>query len=184
MISFVIAYDPSGNIGKCYNREMAKLDSDDDFICFLDADAMFTAYSFYDQLAAIVKNNPECGLFVGKANRIGCLWQRAGDWNTDDMKWHRELGKEIAESNLATAVEDVTDKGKREPLGGFLIMIRKSTWKKIGGFKETGQLGVDNDIHYKAIRANEKVYLMKGVYLYHWYRGGDANNKNHISKAR
>ena len=112
-------------------------------------------------------------------NRIGCLWQRTGKWESDSDNYHNETGEMIAR-NFYDQVQDVSVVPRGEVMGGVLIMIRKSTWKNLGGFKPTGMLGVDNDIHWKAMDKGEKVYLMKGVYVYHWYRGGDVNNKQHL----
>jgi GT2 family glycosyltransferase len=61
-----------------------------------------------------------------------------------------------------------------------MILIQKRLWKKIGGFLENGMLGVDNDLHTKVIKSNEKLYLMRGVYLYHWYRWPNYKDKSHL----
>lgn len=179
MIRHIIPWDSNKNIGQCYNRECEALPSDDDYACFVDGDARFTTPMWGKQLEDIVAKYPECGLFTAMTNRIGCLWQRTGDWKSDSDAYHNELG-EILCRNFYDQIQDVSVVPRGEVMGGVLILIRKSTWKKLGGFKSTGMLGVDNDIHWKAMDNNEKVYLMKGVYLYHWYRGGDANNKGHL----
>jgi hypothetical protein len=41
-------------------------------------------------------------------------------------------------------------------------------------------LTIDNDIHRKIRLINEKVGLMKGIYVQHWYRGGIKENKQHL----
>jgi len=65
-------------------------------------------------------------------------------------------------------------------LSGVLILIRKAVWKKIGGFVEKQLLSVDNNLHWALMDKKEKLYLMKGVYLYHWYRGGDIGDDKHL----
>ena len=65
-------------------------------------------------------------------------------------------------------------------LSGVLILVKKSVWKKVGGFKEGEMLSVDNDIHQKVKLAGEKVGLMKGIYVQHWYRGGDNKQISHL----
>jgi len=177
-IFFNIVFDPGGNLGVHYNKVMETL-GDEDACCFIDADAMFTTYNYGKQLYDVLKKYPKCGLFVATANRIGCTWQRNGDWGSDDIVAHRKFGQQQLEQHY-DAIDDVTTKYGNHVMGGFLILIRKKTWKRLGGFKEVGQLGVDNDLHRRAKAKGEKVYLMKGVYLYHWYRGGDRNNKSNI----
>ncbi len=184
MIYYTIPWDTSKNIGKYYNAFMRLLPSDNDFACFVDGDACFTTQFFGKQLEDIVNLYPECSCFTSMANRIGCKWQQqfdqnSAEWLNNDMAFHRAKGKEIQFKHYAT-IADVSDVPRGEVLGGVLILIKKSLWKKIGGFKETGMLGIDNDLHWKCMDAGEKVYLMKGVYLYHWYRGGDMSDKQHL----
>lgn len=178
-IYYSIPWDTQKNIGEYYNRFMEMM-TDNDYACFIDGDAIFTTTFFGKQLEDIIDKHPECGLFTATASRIGSKWQRSGDWESDDMKTHREIGKHISEKFYDT-VEDVSDKTVQDDLmGGVLILIKKSVWDKIGRFKKDGMLGVDNDIYLKAQKAGEKVYLMKGVYLYHYYRGGKQSNNNHL----
>ena len=67
-----------------------------------------------------------------------------------------------------------------KPLSGVMILISKKTWKSIGKFTENRMLGIDNDIHKKVRQNGLRVGLMKGIYLYHWYRNGNINNKEHL----
>ena len=179
-IFYSIGWDSSKNIGKYYNSFM-KLLADDDYACFLDGDAMFTTKFFGKQLEEIVQKYPECGLFTCVASRMGCIWQRAGDPISDDMTVHRLIGRILSETKY-DEITDVSNVDKMHVLSGVLILISKKVWKKLGGFKEDGILGVDNDIHWMAQVYNEKVYLMNGVYLYHWYRGGNEADLQHLLK--
>jgi GT2 family glycosyltransferase len=77
----------------------------------------------------------------------------------------------------STEVTDITNK---QLFSGVIILIKKSVWERLGGFKEDKMLAIDNDIHIKAIHAKLKVGLMKGIYVQHWYRGGNQNNKSHL----
>lgn len=181
MIYYSIPFDSTKNIGKYYNSFLDILPNDDDYACFIDADAMFTTYYYGKQLEDIVEKYPEAGVLVGITNRIGCKWQQAkgADATTNDIQYHREVGKRFFDTKYSYC-EDVTNKPKLEVLSGVLMMIKKSTWKKIGGFKEDGMLGIDNDIHWKCQDYGEKIYKMDGVYVYHWYRNGNKANKKHL----
>lgn len=177
MIFYNIPWSTEKNIGKAYNAFMELLKNDDDFACFIDADAVFTTYAFGKQIEEITKAYPECGLFTAMTNRVGSEYQVVkGQWNNDDMKVHREIG----ETRFVSVYDGCEDISNRQPFSGVLILIRKSTWKTLGKFKESGMLGIDTDIHLKAKAKGEKVYLMRGVYLQHWYRGGDAANIKHL----
>ena len=53
---------------------------------------------------------------------------------------------------------------------GTLILVKKKTWSKIGGFKEEGFLEVDDDFRKRLSDNKIKFAIMDGVYVYHWYR--------------
>jgi len=182
MIYNCIPYSLEKNLGKEYNRYMSLLPSDDDFACFIDHDAMFTCVDWYNQLNEIVQQHPNCGCFTGMTNRIGCKWQRAPgvDQENHDMIYHRKIGQE-RQRKYRTSVFDASFKEPLRELSGVVILLRKSTWKSINGFKEDAILGIDTDLHRRLVANDEQILLMKGVYLYHWYRG-DKKGKRHLLK--
>ncbi len=176
MIFYNIPWSTKQDIGEAYNTFMSLL-SDDDFACFIDGDAMFLTNNFGKQIEDIVQKYPECGLFTGMTNRVKFKPQVIGNWESNDIASHRKLAEQL-QRNSYDEIEDITDT-QQGALSGVLILIKKSLWKKIGGFS-SGMLAVDNDIHFKAQKENKKVYLMKGIYLYHWYRGGNMDDKSHL----
>lgn len=179
MIYFSIPWDTKKNLGRYYNQFLSIIPNDNDFACFIDGDASFTTTFFGKQLEDIIAKYPECGIFTAYASRIGCSWQQRGPWDSDDMLLHREIGKLLAETQY-DEIEDHSHVGNANQMGGVLMLIRKSSWEHCGKFNEQGILGIDNDFHRKAEAWNEKVYLMKGVYLYHYYRMGKKNDKTHL----
>ena len=176
MIYYSTPWSSKKNIGEYYNSFMKLLPSKNDFACFVDYDAMFTTNSYGKQIEDIVKEYPECGLFTATTNRLANEYQRAGIWNSDNINTHRKIGNDIQKKYYDVFL----DISKAPPLGGVLILIRKNIWEKLGGFNTKGMLGVDNDIHNRAKQHNENVYLMKGIYLYHWYRGGNQQYTKHL----
>ena len=62
-------------------------------------------------------------------------------------------------------------------MSGVVILLSKKTWALLGGFPD-GFLGVDNAIHQAARDQDCRVYLMEGVYVYHWYRA-DTHRSAH-----
>ncbi len=63
----------------------------------------------------------------------------------------------------------VMDVTKSHCISGVVMIIKKSVWKKAGGFKK-GFLGVDNDFHQRVVRTGGKVGVCRGLYVYHTYR--------------
>lgn len=177
MIHTYIPYCPKPNgqdLGLAYNKFMEILD-EDDWACFLDHDAMFTTKDWYHQIEEIVEIHKDYGLFTCNTNRIGNPHQKPFkvDQNNHDIKYHRQIGQQVQDANRHV-IRDVT---KGQLISGVVLLINKKTWKKVGGFKP-GFLGVDNDIHAKVRMAGDKVGIMDGVYVYHWYRGD--NDFSHI----
>jgi GT2 family glycosyltransferase len=182
MIYYSIPWNTDKNIGIYYNQ-MMNLISDDDYVCFIDADAIFTTTFFGKQLEDIANQYKECGFFTCVTNRVGCSWQLSGNIQSDNLQEHRDWGKKLYEEfyDSVTQIQDPVN-----ALSGVLILISKKVWTDIGGFKESGMLGVDNELYFKALSQNKIIYRMNGVYLYHWYRGGDMSrsleSKKHLLK--
>ena len=172
-----IPWNSNKNIGKSYNETM-NLVGTNDWICFLDGDAVHTTSFFGIRIEETVAKNPQYSLFTCYTNRIGCQYQIAPnvDKNTNDQEYHRNFGENMW-NKFNTEVMDVT---KQSPMSGVLLLVKKSSWESVGGFKEEKMLSVDNDIHIKFTKHGFKSGLMKGIYVQHWYRGGDINNKKHL----
>lgn len=163
------------NLGRAYNRYMELLPNDNDWVCFLDHDAMFTTSDWYHQLYEVIDANPGYSCFTAIANRIGNPDQRfAGiDQDNHDIVYHREVGKK-AQVQFRTEVKDITDK---QLLSGVMILIQKSAWEKAGKFLEDGFLGIDNYFDKALREGGMKSGVAKGIYLYHWYRFKDSELK-------
>jgi hypothetical protein len=176
-VHFIIPWSTEKNIGKVYNETM-KMIGDDDWVCFLDGDALNTTTYFGTNIERIIKKNPEYSLFTCQTNRVIRNYQLLEnvDWENNDMEYHRNIGEELWLKN-GVSVEDITD---LKPLSGVMILTSKETWEIIGGFPEEKMLGIDNEIHKKVKDHQLKVGLMKGVYVYHWYRNGDIKEKQHL----
>lgn len=182
-------YDPGKNIGQYYNAAMDRV-GPRDWVCFTDADAVFTTSDYGTQINDILRENPKYGLLYAVANRIGCEWQVArelnagsahgpalADWNDDDMAHHRAIGLDL-QAKQRTRVVDMTPASQGG--SGFLILVSKSAWERAGGFREFGMLHVDWSFFEAAKAAGVKVGLMAGLYLYHWYRGGNRADTSHL----
>jgi GT2 family glycosyltransferase len=177
-IYYSIPYDVNKNMGKYYNDFMKLLPDDDDYACFVDGDTIFTTSNYGHIINDVINKYPYVGCFTSVTNRVNCKWQIAEhiDVDDNDMQYHREFGKYMQDT-YGSDCDDVTNNSL---MSGFLILLKKDTWKKIGGFLENGMLGVDNDMHNKIQKCGEKMYIMKGIYLYHWYRYPNYGNISHL----
>lgn len=177
-IYYSIPFSVEKNIGKAYNSFMELIPNDDDYACFVDGDTIFTTYNYGNIINNTILRYPDIGAFTCLTNRVKCDWQIAHgiDVTNNDIEYHREYGKKLYQI-FNTYCEDVTD---NTLFSGFFILLKKSVWKKINGFVENGMLGVDNYLHKKIQENNEKLYIMRGLYLYHWYRNNNSNEKSHL----
>lgn len=168
-----IAYDVERNLGRAYNETMRRL-SPGDWCAFLDHDAVFTTRVWYPQILAAIAANPDAGLFTCVTNRIGRKEQIAkGSPAGHDIAAHRVFGQGLLERHGHEA-RDIT---KAWVLSGVLMVISVDAWERMGGFVD-GFFGVDNEAHRAVARTGKRVYLMPGLYVYHWYRGDGVGHVN------
>ena len=179
MIYTNIPYAPKEcdkNIGCAYNKFMELLPNDDDWACFLDHDAMFTTSTWYNQLNDIIRKHPTIGAFGARINRVAYPWQLIGNIDIDnhDMIYHRSIGNHLQKKYYYKVSPGSLCGHNNQPgpsrFSGTLILVKKSTWKVIGGFKQDGFLAVDDDFRERLATHNIQFGIMDGVYLYHWYR--------------
>jgi glycosyltransferase involved in cell wall biosynthesis len=178
MIYNFIAYatDSEGggkDLGAAYNRYMNLLPNDNDWACFIDHDAMWTTQDWFKRLGEIIAANPAYGLLTACTNRVGNNEQKIATVDiSSDMLFHRKIGSRL-QIQEGLKIKDVTDTHR---ISGVVMLVKKSVWKAAGGFKG-GFLGVDNDFHSRVVKAGSKVGVMRGIYVYHWYRQSDSTLK-------
>lgn len=175
MIYTHIPYTPKKhgvNLGHAYNKFMEILPADDDWGCFVDHDAMFTTATWYHQLNDIINNNHDVGAFGARTNRVANTFQLVGniDIMSNDIQYHRKVGDYIKSKYYDDLLCIERGNTHQHGYSGVFILIKKSTWKTINGFKIEGFTGVDNDFRTRLHNNNIKFCVMNGVYLYHWYR--------------
>jgi hypothetical protein len=151
------------NLGRAYNEAMSLL-PDDAWAVFLDHDAMLTTREWYRQLEEAVAFQPEAA-FCAVTNRIAAVWQQAREADPEnfDIVYHRRIG---ADRLKVRTLLDVTD---TKGFGGVLFCLSKAAWREVGGFVD-GLLCVDHQMHFALKRAGRRIYLLEGLYLFHWRR--------------
>ena len=195
------------DLAYAYNEVMNRV-NDDDWVCFLDHDAMFTTYDWYLQIEQAIKQNTDkdIGAYTCYTNRIGRSGHRQwveraypdivksvmgkygyevsdelvgryneNKWKVDfreihDIRFHRILGQTIQDK--------FGNETMRYPRGGsmsgVMILVSKRCWNDVkfplGTQYSGGMLGTDNFFHHALGINGYKLGMLKGIYLYHWYR--------------
>jgi hypothetical protein len=125
----MIPWNSDKNIGKSYNELMSMVKTDD-WVCFLDGDAVHTSHFFGKRIEEVIQTNPEYSLFTCTTNRVNCQYQIAPnvDIKTNDQEYHRNFGDSLWEL-YGNQVMDVTHNME---LSGVLIVKKihmgKSWW--------------------------------------------------------
>lgn len=173
MIHTYIPYNLDGNLGKAYNDFM-QLVNEEDWVCFLDHDAMFTNREWYNDLQLFTEKNYD--LITGVTNRIANPEQKVNvDVNNHDINYHRKVSVDLR----SIYGVDITD--PKYLISGVVMLVSKKTWNKVK-FRE-GFLGVDNAFHKDLIDNNLKVGIARGLYVYHYYGadGKGSHNQTEIN---
>lgn len=165
MLVTAIAYDLERNLGRAYREILERLRPEDHCV-FLDHDACWTTRDWYRTLLQAIERYPNAGLFGAMTNRIGNKEQiPQGVPAGHDMAVHRAFGQELEQKHGSDAI-DVTD---RHLLSGVVMCF---TAPAIARLKVAdGFFGVDNQAHRDVKRMGLRIYLLRGLYVQHWYRG-------------
>lgn len=92
-----------------------------------------------------------------------------------DVRNHRKRAEELYEQQVISKKYDI--KLIRRSISGYCMLFKKSTWKKVGGFKKEnsqfkggGFFGVDSIFSYDVLSSGGIIGLMEGIYGFHCYR--------------
>jgi GT2 family glycosyltransferase len=146
--------------------------------CLMDLDTMFLTPDAGIILYEYTKLYPDTGLFTCWTNRI------------HPLAHHQLLNGHVSENDrvrdhIAIAKERKAQLYKVKELtsevSGFLMMIKKETWKEIKFIESGRALGVDNDYCWKLLAAGKSIRRMEGLYIWHSYRMENGiTNKAHL----
>jgi GT2 family glycosyltransferase len=167
-------FDNGKNIGREYNRIMSE--TSEEWVGFQDHDTMFLTHCWKKQFEHAIENADNPGIISCMTNRIGCPLQRASevDRNNHDIVYHRRIAEERYVEH-GNKLIDITD--SRFNPSALIFVTSKKVWSEVGGFKD-GFLGVDTTYAGLVKKAGYKIYLMPGLYIYHWYRFQDEKKSN------
>jgi hypothetical protein len=178
MIRYIIPWTSDKNLSGFYNREICNLENDDDWACFVDRDTYFPHPNYGNHIEAIInKHGVTYKLLTCMTNRVGTTYQCVKNmWTVEKGAAHEDRAKSLWYAK-GVEVEDITNS---TPISGMLILVQKKFITENRLLKDGLLLGADNDFHYIAKESGEKVGLMRGVYVYHYYRNGVPTNKQHL----
>lgn len=162
-------WDTGHDIARNMDAVMAKAD-EDEWVVFKDGDSMWgPVYHRGHIIEKYIEKYPDAGLFTCVTNRIGNPQQVAEgvDMTTDDMRYHFDFGLKTAKEKCYQA-KDVTSDTK---ISGILMVVNKRYWEPLKKQGLSGMAGVDNAIHDMVKTKGGRVYIMEGLYLYHYYSG-------------
>ena len=176
-------YRTDFNLIESYNSFMELL-PDNGWAVFRDGDTLFLDSHYGQIIENAIKDNPDTDCFTCFTNRIACPKQTFMIYNGDDIVKHRQIAKMLREK-FGSNCEDFSKPVIPNIMSGMVMILSKKAWKKIGGFKKwkpdyNDMLGVDNKLHLDLKKHNFKIKLIKGLYIYHWYRGGEGKDTSHL----
>jgi GT2 family glycosyltransferase len=178
-INYIISYGYDKKIGNYLNKIVGKF-PDSDYICIMDGDTMFFENDFGDYLNEVVNRYPDTHLFGCMTNRLGLDYQLHGGKinNNPSVLYHKDIA-------VARRMEHGTDAELiNRPVAGFFMLARAMIFKEIGFQKEIvnpdGRY-FDYDFGQRLLAKNGEIRLIKGLYMFHYYRfHKNAKDTRHI----
>jgi hypothetical protein len=182
MIYFFTPYSFEKKLFEAYDSYINLLPDENDWACLVDGDACFFENNFGHQVQEYISKYPDTGIFTSYASRCGYKFMvpENTDQECDSIKYHRIRSQELYEK-LNGQVKEINDN-----ISGHLICIKKSTWLLIKDELFTvcagaNLLGVDTQISSIVLGHGLKIRLMKGIYLFHYYRFAEGKSyKQHL----
>lgn len=173
-IHYITPYSTIKNYGGEFNDRISELPNDS-WICLRDGDTMFLNHDWGKQIQdVIIKHGDKYQLIGCMTNRVNRRHQLVnGIFNSDwDIQHHYSISKVLHENDYDTVI-DVTSKSR---LAGLFMLFHKSTWEKCKFVENNRRF--DDLFCRDIINKGGKLGLMKGLYLFHWYRGWSNDPTN------
>ena len=101
-----------------------------DWMCFIDGDAIHTTTWFGKRIEEVIKYNTEFDIFTCYTNRSICPNQvgPGSNWIDNDMLKHRELGESLWNLNKTKVIEPKPPRYWRERIEFLLIIVGLAFW--------------------------------------------------------
>ncbi len=162
-IRYILAYSTDKNFGKAINDHVDEIDGEDTWIVLLDGDTMFLTPDWGVKIHdALASEGDKYGLIGCYTNRLAGMHQLHNKKVSDDLdvRTHYEIAMTYSQPGI---------KETNKTVAGMFMAFKKSTWRKVGKFREN-DWGFDTTFN-KAVRARGmKIGLINGLYVFHLYR--------------
>lgn len=171
MIWFFTPYSFEKKLFDAWDQYMNLIDDPEDWACMMDGDVFFFHRNFGHILQQYIDKYPDTGIFSCYASRTGGSWMLPPNNIKNNINILRH--KRMADSIFRKHHLQVIDLNKK--VHGHLMLIKKATWLQIRDSvkeqtKENKILGIDVRVSNKVLKIPKKIRLMKGVYIFHYYR--------------
>jgi len=166
-IHVCIPFEPGRKLAFAYDRAMEN--SPTEWTLILDHDLYFCNPLWYIMSLNAIKQleGKKVGWITAKTNRIGNKSQLYPVPNdNDNLNYHIEIASKLYKKN-----KNLLSLVKGNP-SGFFILTNKTACADVGGFDDIGKglSGVDNNYSKKLRAKGYGLYVMEGLYLYHYYK--------------
>lgn len=171
-------YSVQKNIGKAINDFCSIVPNEDDWIVIQDGDILYLTPDWGKRIHdAIKKDGDKFGLISCYTNRLSSGHQLHGGKRSEnhDIKYHYEL----AQNYNGQGIEAVK---RHQNIAGFFMAFKKSTWRKVGGFREN-DIAFDTSFCMAVKSKGYKIGLIRSLYVYHAYRIWNEDGKPQMDKA-
>jgi len=167
-IHVCVPFEPGRKLAYAYDRAME--DSKAEWVLMYDHDIFLSTNPLWYimSLNAIKQlEGKKVGWITAKTNRIGNKSQLYPVPNdNDNLNYHIEIASKLYKKN-----KNLLSLVKGNP-SGFFILTNKTACADVGGFDDIGKglSGVDNNYSKKLRAKGYGLYVMEGLYLYHYYK--------------
>lgn len=168
-VYYFLAYSVEKNFGKAINEHISQIGSNDDYLCLMDGDMMYLTPDWGVQIEEAIKRHGDNFDVIGcMTNRLARDSQRINDIDDNhDILYHYEIAKEERDKHWAEVVE------VKKPIAGMFMLFKKSLWDKVK-FKEN-DIAFDDSFCKVVKNMGGKFGVIRGLYVYHFYRGWSNN---------
>jgi hypothetical protein len=182
MIWFFIPYAFDRKLFEAWDRNMNLVTNPEDWICMMDGDVAFFRNDFGHHMQRYIEKYPDIALFSCYASRSGTPYMMPENnlFPEKNIVIHAMRAERCARKH---AIEiEYLDKR----VTGHLMCMQKATWlKSRESIKEkcSGRelYGIDTIVSIQILADGGKIGLMKGLYVFHYYRMlQGAKDKSHL----
>ena len=182
MIWFFTPYSFQKKLFEAYDNYMRLIPNEKDWICLMDGDAAFLLSDFGHQIQEYIDQFPDTGLFTCYGSRCPYGHQVKSGINqaSDSIRYIFENTTKMRRDDHLKVIEI----NKR--IAGHLMVIQKKTWtryrEEISQHAANAYIqAVDTAISDILNQHHEKILLMEGLQVFHYYRQYSMSEKHILS---